>query len=195
MNLQIEYVPIDSIKPYANNARSHNRKSVEVIKNSINEFGMDDPIGIWKEQVVEGHGRLLACKELGYTEVPIIRLDHLTDEQRRAYALAHNKTAELSDWDFDLLDSEIDNITDINMADFGFELVTEDMLELEHEQQADIVQGRVENILNLGIGEYEGTGKYDIPILQPVYELPEIKEWIPFNYVLSDKEPEGKAVH
>ena len=53
--------------------------------------------------IVEGHGRLLAAKRAGLKEVPVIRLDHLTDEQRRAYALAHNRTAELSAWDIDLL--------------------------------------------------------------------------------------------
>jgi len=197
VDLKIEYVPVKDITPYTNNARKHEIEDVSAIANSIKEFGFDDPIGVWGDEniIVEGHGRLQAAKVLKLKEVPVIHLDHLTDEQRRAYALAHNKTAELSDWDFDMLDSEIDNILDINMADFGFELITEDELELEHEAQADIVQGRVENILNLGIGEYEGTGRYDIPILQPVYELPEIKEWIPFNYVLSDKEPEGKAVH
>ena len=119
-NLNVEYVPIDSIKPYSRNARKHDKKSVEAIKASIKEFGMSDPVGVWKDEIVEGHGRVIACKELGFSEIPIIRLDHLTDEQRRAYALAHNKTAELSEWDFDVLGGELDDIFDIDMGEFGF---------------------------------------------------------------------------
>lgn len=119
--LKIEYVPIDTIKPYKNNAKLHPREQIEQIKKSIEEFGMDDPIGIWKDEIVEGHGRLIACKELGYTEVPIIRLDHLTDEERRAYTLAHNKLTMNSDFDLDILNTELENIN-IDMEEFGFDL-------------------------------------------------------------------------
>ena len=122
MNLQIEYVGIDSIQPYENNARSHGKEDVKAIMKSIEEFGFNDPIGVWNNQIVEGHGRLLAAKELGMKEVPIIRLDELTDEQRKAYALAHNKTAELSGWDFDMLASELQDINDIDMSEFGFDI-------------------------------------------------------------------------
>lgn len=121
MNLQIEYVGIDSIEPYENNARHHGTEDVKAIVKSIEEFGFNDPIGVWNNQIVEGHGRLMAAKELGMTEVPIIRLDELTDEQRKAYALAHNKTAELSDWDFNVLASELQEITNIDMTEFGFD--------------------------------------------------------------------------
>ena len=76
--LKIEYVDINSIKPYKNNAKEHPQEQIEQIKNSIKQFNMIDPIGTWKNEIVEGHGRLIACKELGYKEVPIIRLDHLT---------------------------------------------------------------------------------------------------------------------
>ena len=85
VKLEVEYVPIDSIKKYRNNAKLHPQEQIEQIKKSIEQFGMDDPIGIWKDEIVEGHGRLIACKELGYAEVPIIRLDHLTDEERKEF--------------------------------------------------------------------------------------------------------------
>lgn len=121
--LKIEYVNIDSIKPYENNAKLHPTEQIEQIKKSIEMFGMDDPIGIWKDEIVEGHGRLIACKELGYTEVPIIRLDHLTDEERKAYTLAHNKLTMNSDFDIDILNDELMNSFDtIDMSDFGFDL-------------------------------------------------------------------------
>ena len=123
MDLKIEYINVDDLKPYERNARKHEEKDVQTIINSINEFGFNDPIGIWKDNlIIEGHGRLQAAKQIGMTEVPCVRLDHLTDEQRRAYALAHNKTAEMSDWDFELLDLELDDIEDIDMSDFGFEM-------------------------------------------------------------------------
>lgn len=120
MELKIEYLPIDSLQAYENNARKHGDEDVGAIAASIREFGFDDPIGIWHDTIVEGHGRLLAAKQLGMTEVPVIRLDHLTDEQRRAYALAHNRTAELSGWDFAIRDEELAKIAEIDMSAFGF---------------------------------------------------------------------------
>lgn len=124
MELKIEYVDIDTIEPYEKNARAHGKNDVKAIVQSIKEFGFNDPIGVWHNSIVEGHGRLLAAKEIGMSQVPIIRLDELTDEQRRAYMLAHNKTAELSDWDYDVLASELKDIAEIDMSEFGFDLNT-----------------------------------------------------------------------
>ena len=127
-NLHIEYLPISELQQYERNARKHEERDIETIKNSISEFGFNDPIGIWSDKkiIVEGHGRLMAATELGMTEVPCIRLDHLTDEQRRAYALAHNKTAEMSEWDFERLEFELEDIFEIDMEQFGFELDDEE---------------------------------------------------------------------
>lgn len=123
--LKTEYLPVESLTPYERNARKHGETDLSAIKASIEQFGFLDPIGVWgpKNIIVEGHGRLMAAKELGLTEVPCIRLDNLTDKQRRAYALAHNKTAELSWWDFDKLDLELKELSadgDLNLHDFGF---------------------------------------------------------------------------
>lgn len=126
MELKIEYLPITELKPYENNARKHAEADIEAIKKSIEEFGFNDPIGIWHDTIVEGHGRLLAAQELEMAEVPVIRLDHMKDEERRAYALAHNKTAELSEWDFEMLDTELDDIFDIDMSQFGFDISADD---------------------------------------------------------------------
>ena len=126
MQLKIEYLPISELKPYENNARKHAEADVEAIKKSIEEFGFNDPIGIWHDTIVEGHGRLIAAQELEMGEVPVIRLDHMTDEERRAYALAHNKTAELSEWDFEMLDTELEDIFDIDMSQFGFDISADD---------------------------------------------------------------------
>lgn len=130
--LKIEYIPVKDLNPYNKNARKHSDEDVSTIIESIKAFGFSDPIGVWGEDntIVEGHGRAIAAKKLKLKEVPVIHLDHLTDEQRRAYALAHNKTAEMSEWDYDLLDSEIDNIFDIDMTNFGFDVnIDEDIPE------------------------------------------------------------------
>ena len=143
--LKIEYLTLNQLKPYAKNARSHHPDDVKAIVNSIREFGFDDPIGIWGDnEIVEGHGRLLAAQEIGLDRVPCIRLDHLTDEQRRAYALAHNKTAELSGWNFELLDAELSGIDDIDMSLFGFELPTEEPEIIEDDAPAVPEQPRAQ---------------------------------------------------
>lgn len=119
-DLKIEYVKLSEIKPYKGNAKTHPKEQVEQIKKSIQELGFNDPIGIWHDEIVEGHGRYMAAQELGLDTVPVIRLDGLTDEQRRAYTLIHNKLTMNSDFDFDILSSELDDILDIDMSDFGF---------------------------------------------------------------------------
>lgn len=121
-NLKIEYLPVGSLKPYEKNAKKHPAEQVEHIANSIREFGFRQPLVIDKDNVlVIGHGRLLAAKKLGLDAVPCVRADDLTDEQIKALRLADNKTNE-SEWDFDLLGGELDNIFDIDMSEFGFDL-------------------------------------------------------------------------
>ena len=147
--LKIEYLSLDKLKPYDKNARKHQEADLSTIKASITEFGMSDPIGVWGKDnvIVEGHGRYLACKDLGIEKVPVIHLDHLTDEQRRAYALAHNKTAEMSEWDIDLLGEELDGIFDIDMSDFGFDMTEEQGTQTEREDLSDKVGETYEVII------------------------------------------------
>lgn len=123
MELKIEYLNKEELKPYANNAKLHPAEQVEQIKKSIEEFGFRDPIAIWHDnEIIEGHGRLLAVMEMPeVSEVPVIRLDDLTDEQRRAYMLAHNKLTMNSNFDFSVLEEELDAITNIDMQEFGFD--------------------------------------------------------------------------
>ena len=118
--LNIEYVNIDTIKPYENNAKLHPQEQIEQIKKSIEEFGMNDPIAVWNNEIVEGHGRYIALKQMGETNIPIIRLDNLTDEERKAYTLVHNKLTMNTDFDFNILDAEIADL-DIDMSEFGFD--------------------------------------------------------------------------
>lgn len=129
--MQIEKIDINKLIPYEKNAKIHTPEQIEQIKNSIKEFGNNDPIAVDSNNVIiEGHGRVLALKELGYKEVEIIRLSHLSEEQKKAYILAHNKLTMNTDFDLALLSDELDFLkdTDIDMSDFGFDL-EEDLLE------------------------------------------------------------------
>lgn len=123
MKLKIEYVPIDSIKPYAGNAKLHPQEQIDQIKRSIELMGFDDPIAVWKNgEVIEGHGRLIAAQQLEMKTVPIIRLDDLTDEQRRAYALIHNKVTMNSGFDMEVLTLELAEIQTFDMESFDFSM-------------------------------------------------------------------------
>ena len=106
--LEIVYLPPGDLTPYENNTRKHAPDDIEAIKKSILEDGFLDPVGVWGENniIVEGHGRQIAALELGLESIPCVRLDHLTDKQRREYAIRHNRTAELSAWDFARLEEE-----------------------------------------------------------------------------------------
>lgn len=119
-NIKIINKNIDDIIPYENNPRK-NDDAVDVLANSIKEFGFKVPIIIDKENVVvAGHTRLKALQKLGYKNVPCIVADDLTDEQIKAFRLADNKVAEKSEWDFNKLDLELDEI-DFDMTEFGFD--------------------------------------------------------------------------
>lgn len=121
--LKIEYLPIDALKPYDRNAKEHPQEQIDQIVESIRQFGMNDPIAIYGDEclIVEGHGRLLALQQMGATEAPTIRLDHMTDEQRRAYTLVHNKTTMNSGFNIEMLNAELDEL-DIDMGEFGFDM-------------------------------------------------------------------------
>ena len=176
-SLKIEYLPVDSLKPYSKNARKHSEKDIQAIVNSIEEFQFLDPIGIWSDKniIVEGHGRLMAAKRLGMETVPCIRLDHLTDEQRKAYALAHNKTAELSKWFDELLQSELADIEDIDMELFGFDLdsVT------EKEEEPGEVPFTEELMLTHNYIVLYFDNEFDWLVAQEKFGLKEVKDLIP----------------
>lgn len=117
---QIVYKKLDELHPYANNPR-FNDEAVEYVANSIKEFGFQNPIICKSDgEIICGHTRYKASLELGLKEVPCIVADDLTDEQVKAYRLADNKVSEKSQWNYELLDEELDNILDIDMSDFDF---------------------------------------------------------------------------
>lgn len=146
--LEITYVNLDELTLNPLNPKLHPADQIDQIAASIEKFGDCDPLGVWTNDagelvIVEGHGRYAALKKLGITEVPIIRLDHLSDEQRRAYGLVHNKLTMNSDFDFELLANELDMVTNIDMEDFGFvnvEMSDIDDLFVDAEGQEDSLE-------------------------------------------------------
>lgn len=123
---QIEMVSIGQLLPYARNARTHDDAQVAQIAASIKEFGFNNPILIADDQsIVAGHGRLAAARKLGLTEVPVVRLSHLSDTQRKAYILADNRLALNAGWDNDLLKLELQELeiegVDLEMLGFSKE--------------------------------------------------------------------------
>ncbi len=123
---QIEMVSIGQLLPYARNARTHDDAQVAQIAASIKEFGFNNPILIADDQsIVAGHGRLAAARKLGLAEVPVVRLSHLSDTQRKAYILADNRLALNAGWDNDLLKLELQELeiegVDLEMLGFSKE--------------------------------------------------------------------------
>ena len=170
--MEIIKIKIEDLKPYEKNAKIHTREQIEHIKKSIKQFGMNDPVAVWGENnlIIEGHGRLQALKELNYDEIECIRLDHLTDEERKAYTLAHNKLTMNTDFDFDMLNIELDDIETIDMEQFGFFTNIEEEIEKE-----------LDNVYTtkIKIPQYEITGEEpDIKDLVDSFKVNELEEEI-----------------
>jgi DNA modification methylase len=120
---QVEKVLIEKLIPYARNARTHDEAQVSQIAASIKEFGFNNPILISDDySIIAGHGRLAAARKLGLAEVPVIRLSHLSDTQRKAYVLADNRLALNAGWDNDLLKLELIELKaeDVDLEMLGF---------------------------------------------------------------------------
>ena len=121
MTDQIEQIATAELIPYARNARTHSPAQVAGIAGSIREFGFNNPVLIDKDNgIIAGHGRVLAAQQLGLETVPCLRLRHLTKTQRKAYILADNRLAELSQWDTEMLALEI---ADLRLDDVDLELL------------------------------------------------------------------------
>jgi DNA modification methylase len=122
-NQVIENVSIEKLVPYANNARMHSHDQILQIAASIEKFGFVNPVLVDKAGgIIAGHGRVLAAKELGLPDVPCLRVEHLTEEQKRAYILADNKLALNSEWDEGLLRAELEALQaeDVDLSVIGF---------------------------------------------------------------------------
>lgn len=119
--MQLETRPVESLVPYANNARVHSDSQVSQIARSIREFGFNNPVLIDENGgIIAGHGRVMAANELGMSKVPVIVLAHLSESQKRAYILADNKIQLSATWDIDKLSDELQALVD---QDFGLEAI------------------------------------------------------------------------
>lgn len=139
--LRVTMTPTSELVPYAGNAKEHPDEQVEQIARSISDFGFNDPVGVWhgpdgSPVIVEGHGRVLAAQRLGMEELPTIALDHLTDEQRKAYVHVHNPTTLTSGFDLEVLQAELQALPEFDWGSYGFDLdeVLEELPELEDEE-------------------------------------------------------------
>lgn len=141
--MEIVYKKIDDLIPYINNSRTHSEEQINQIVASINEFGFTNPLLIdEKDNIIAGHGRLLASKKLKMEEVPCIVLSGLTEAQKKAYIIADNKMALNAGWDEELLKIELENLKEL---DFDLELTGFDVDELDDIFQAEEKQQIVED--------------------------------------------------
>lgn len=129
MARQIEVWPISRLVPYSNNSRTHSQLQVQQIARSIQRFGFTNPILVDSQDgILAGHGRLAAARDLGLSEVPVIVLDHLNANERRAYLIADNQLALNAGWDTDVLQQEV---AALNLADFDLDVLGFDVRELD----------------------------------------------------------------
>ena len=185
--MQFQKLSIDQIRAADYNPRKQltpKDKEYQEIKRSIEEFGYVQPLIVNKDHtIIGGHQRLTVLRDLGYKEIDVIIVD-VDKTQEKALNIALNKIS--GRWDSKLLSGLLKDLdaTKFDLTLTGFE---PKVLDLGIRGDARNTQEKlVEGILNLNKAQYEGVGKWDIPEIYPVYDLPEIKEWIGFNYVLSD---------
>ena len=160
MELKIEYIDIDKIKPYENNPR-HNEEAIPYVMNSIKEFGFKVPIILDKNNVIIcGHTRVESAKRLGYDKVPCLYANDLTDEQVKAFRLADNKVSEKAEWNFELLEEELENLG-LNMNKFGFDDLKDASQEIERKDLSDDLMEKYEVIIIKCINEMTMKETYE----------------------------------
>jgi len=136
--MEIETLAVDSLRPYSNNARTHSRKQIRQIANSLQRFGFCNPVLVDdRGQIIAGHGRVAAAKLLGMAHVPTVKLSHLSDVEKRAYILADNRLAEKAGWDRQILAIELQELVHLNFEVelTGFETAEIDLI-LDEAQEA-----------------------------------------------------------
>src|SRR3989440_6563898 len=136
--MKIEFARVGDLQPYPNNARTHSKRQIRQIANSIKNFGFCNPVLIDDaKQIIAGHGRVEAAKLLGIDAVPTCRLSHLSEAEKRAYILADNKLAEKAGWDKEVLAIELQGLIelDIQIELTGFEMPEIDLI-LEDAREA-----------------------------------------------------------
>tara|TARA_R110002124_G_scaffold140378_3_gene304813 strand:+ start:2605 stop:3933 length:1329 start_codon:yes stop_codon:yes gene_type:complete len=158
----IEARPPSELRPYSRNARTHSRKQVRQIADSIERFGFTNPVLVSDDgEIIAGHGRVEAAKLLGLASVPTLRLSHLSAEERRAYVLADNKLALNAGWDQDILAIELQALIDLDfdVSLTGFSLAEVDLtLDAARERDPDAPPGVEDEIPALQAEAVTRTG-------------------------------------
>lgn len=145
--LEIVMVPTEELTAYEGNAKVHTDRQVEQIVQSIEEFDFADPIAAWHDEdgnsvLVEGHGRLMAAQKLGIKELPVIYLDYMSDEERRAYTLVHNQLTMNTGFDENTLQAELSKIQGIDMGLFDFQ----DISDVEFDVAPDVHEREIREV-------------------------------------------------
>ena len=136
--MQIELMAVKNLRPYARNSRTHSQKQIRQIARSIERFGFCNPVLVDDQlQIIAGHGRVEAAKLLKKEVVPVVRLSHLSEAEKRAYVLADNRLAEKAGWDREILAIELQALVDegFEIEQTGFEMAEVDLI-LEEAQEA-----------------------------------------------------------
>jgi hypothetical protein len=146
--MKIENIKTESLVPYARNAKLHDESQVSKIASSIREFGFNNPVLVDGEKppgIIAGHGRVLAAKKLGLTEVPCIRLAHLSEAHKRAYILADNRLAELGGgWDAEMLKLELADLGELDVDLEGIGFWVDDLADMELDMGDGAGKGEVD---------------------------------------------------
>lgn len=173
--MKIEQIKVESLIPYANNAREHSDEQVEQIAASIKKFKFNNPVLVDKESgILAGHGRVLAAKKLGLDTVPCIRLDHLTDVEKRAYILADNQIALNGSYNYDIVTKELQELAslefDTALTGFDLEELTVKPMDYSVLDEADDVK----------LQELERSARRAIEITFTVEDYPKAYEVLSF---------------
>jgi hypothetical protein len=160
---QIEHLALDALVPYARNSRTHSPEQVAQIAGSIKDFGFTNPVLIDADGgIIAGHGRVMAARKLGLTEVPCIRLGYLTETQKRAYVIADNKLALNAGWDEEMLRLELGELreADVDLSLVGF------------------TEEEIGELFNPSVDKKDDpyVAKIDAPVYEPKGETPPVAE-------------------
>lgn len=174
--MDVQYMAPAELIPYGKNAKRHPADQVKLIANSIKQFGFQQPIVVDKDNVVIiGHGRLLASKRLKLKEVPVVKVENLSEDEVRALRLADNSVAE-SEWNLDLLAQEIADI-DLDMGDFGIDLKLDDIeTDVEDSDEDEFVDDRPASVRhnvfeNQELAQFPANNYYGIPTMMPTQTI------------------------
>ena len=191
---KVQEVTLSQLVPYANNAKIHGPEQIEKLKASINEFGFLTPCLIDEDfNIIAGHGRVIAAKELGMETVPCVFVEGLTDAQRRAYILADNRLGEIANWDENMVGLELGELSemnfdidilgfdtlDLNVDDFGtdFDLPTGDKPEIcqmtftLHQEQKELIERALAEAQDMPTDTFGNTNKNG----NALYEV--VRQW------------------